>query len=300
MNELSNFNSSINQDSISNNITQTNTILDKEQYQMYQINNQQKQSEQNISTGYSVDNIPSSQIDNPFKNIEDKLNLVYISDSDEEQYNYGDEKMKVDHMYNEEDGDEIGSYMPTKHEKIECDEPMINPINSNSNIVKLGYIENIVEGMILVKPTINNIINLDSTCYNKSLIPICYIFDVIGQIEDPLYVLKAFSTTQSECVKLKENDDIIIDLVSSQIVNAKDLINNKGTDASNAFDEEIDDHEYSDDEEEARIKRNKKKFKEDSQMKNTNITPNSNYQYNQSNMQLRPDKIDPFAMFTNK
>ena len=299
MNELSNLNSNVNQDSISNNTNQANIIFDKEQYQLYQNNNQQKQSEQNISTGYSVDNIPSSQVDNPFKNIEDKLNLVYISDSDEEQYNYGDEKMKVDYMYNEEDGEEIGSYVPTKHEKIECDEPMISQINSKSNIVKLGYIENIVEGMILVKPVISNIINLDSTCYNKSLNPICFIFDVIGQIDDPLYVLKPFSTTQSECEKLKESDEVIIDLVSSQIVNAKDLINNKGTDASNAFDEEIDDHDYSDDEEEARIKRNKKKFKEDSQFKNNNITT-SNYQYNQSNTHLRPDKIDPFAMFTNK
>ena len=297
MNELSNFNSNINKDPISNNNNQANVILDKEQYQIFQNDITQKQSEQNISTGYSVDNIPSYQIDNPFKNIEDKLNLVYISDSDEEQYNYGDEKMKVDYMYNEEDGEEAGSYIATKNEKMECDEPIIKQIDSKSNIVKLGYIETIVEGMILVKPSINNIVNLDSTCYNKSLNPVCFIFDVIGQIDDPLYVLKAFSTTQAECDMLKENDDIIIDLSFSQIVNAKDLIKNKGTDASNAFDEEIDDHDYSDDEEEARIKKSKKKFKEDAQLKNNNL---NNYQYNQSNMQLRPDRIDPFAMFTNK
>ena len=230
-----------------------------------------------------------------------------------DQKNYSDEMNKINKLYeqNVEEGVDEGTmntYTGTRNEIINelerKDLPIPYEITSEDKFEECGKIKNIVENKILmagININITNILNLDNIIFLPNKQYIGFIDDVIGKIDNPIYVIKIYPKLIEQ--KILENikiDDILYYCSNrANIVNAIELKNkNKGCDASNAFDEEVSEGEkdYSDDEEEisAKIKRkNKRKNKKmkieeniiNNDNKNNNIQSNigNNNQINNNN-----------------
>lgn len=241
-----------------------------------------------------------------FSKLEKQLDMVVISDSEEEMQleEYQLESAKVAKLYNDE-GEEIGSYLPTKNEILNPNViPAIPELQQNSKTCMLGHIESLIEDSILIKSTATKVINLDSVVFNSKLQPIGYIIDLIGQIEEPYYIAKFFPNQESN---VSNNEIVYYDEINTTYINTIELLNKpRGTDASNAFDEEIpsSEEECSDDEIEQSKKRQKKQqknFKEDNipikKIEKTNQPqPQAQqYNYNKSNIMIQPSQLDPFA-----
>ena len=222
------------------------------------------------------------------------------------QNNYNNEMSKINKLY-EQNGEEgvdegtMNTYTGTRHEIINelerKDYPIPYEISNEDKFEECGSIKNIVENKILMESINNNlskILNLDNILFLSNKQYIGFIDDVIGQIDNPIYVIKIYPKLIEEKIleKIKINDKLYYCSNKINVINAIELKNkNKGCDASNAFDEEVSENEkdYSDDEEEvnAKIKRknkkNKKKKIEENLMNDNNINMNNNYNNNQIN-----------------
>lgn len=294
-------------------LNQTNNLPIEISSSENNIHNQEIKSEENLLNRHTVTGLFTNESHSILnETIENKLNMVVISDSDEEmnEEEYKNEKKRIEKFENDDDNEDMNSYLPSKHETLQIKEPEIIQLNSKSKVVLFGNIETILEGNILLKPMFSlKIYDLDTTIYDSSLNPIGFIFDLIGQIDDPLYIIHPFQQSELYIKSLKEGDQLMIDENNERIVNTKELIEkSKATDASNVFDEEVDDMEFSDDEKEIQYKRSKKNknkiYKEDKHMNQNNINGNiSNtqyqYQYNKENVNLKPSFVDPFSMFVD-
>ena len=252
----------------------------------------------------------------------DKLmdEITFSDDEDEDnnkqkfildQKNYKDEMSKINKLY-EQNGEEgvdegtMNSYTGTRHEIINelerKDFPIPYEINNEDKFEECGKIKNIVENKILMSAINNNIfqvLNLDNIIFLSNKKSIGFIDDVIGQIENPIYVIKIYPKLIEEKILENINIDDKLFYCSNKvnIINAIELKNkNKGCDASNVFDEEVSEGEkdYSDDEEEvqAKIKRKnkrknkKKKIEENFMNNNVNNNINNNQINNINNNSL--------------
>lgn len=292
-------------------LNQTNNIPIEISSSANNIHNQEIETKENLPDRHNVTGLFTNESHSILnETIENKLNMVYISDSEEEmnEEEYKKEKERIEKFENDDDNEEMNSYLPSKHETLQFEEPDILQLSSKSNVVLFGIIETILEGNILLKPMFSlKIYDLDTTIYDNCLNPIGFIFDIIGQIDDPLYIIHPFQQSEVYIKTLKEGDQLMIDENNERIVNTKELIEkSKATDASNVFDEEIDDMEFSDDEKEIEYKRSKKNknkiYKEDKYINKDNINGNIKnnqyqYQYNKENVNLKPSFVDPFSMF---
>ena len=243
----------------------------------------------------------------------DKLmdEINFSDDEDEEnnnpkfilnQNNYNNEMSKINKLY-EQNGEEgvdegtMNTYTGTRHEIINelerKDYPIPYSITDNDKFEECGKIKNIVENKILMESINNNlskILNLDNIIFLSNKQHIGFIDDVIGQIDNPVYVIKIYPKLIEEKIleKIKIDDKLYYCSNKINVINAIELKNkNKGCDASNAFDEEVSENEkdYSDDEEEvnAKIKRKNKKNKKkkvEENLMNYNITNDNNNQIN--------------------
>ena len=243
----------------------------------------------------------------------DKLmdEINFSDDEDEEnnnpkfilnQNNYNNEMSKINKLY-EQNGEEgvdegtMNTYTGTRHEIINelerKDYPIPYSITDNDKFEECGKIKNIVENKILMESINNNlskILNLDNIIFLSNKQHIGFIDDVIGQIDNPVYVIKIYPKLIEEKIleKIKIDDNLYYCSNKINVINAIELKNkNKGCDASNAFDEEVSENEkdYSDDEEEvnAKIKRKNKKNKKkkvEENLMNYNITNDNNNQIN--------------------
>ena len=243
----------------------------------------------------------------------DKLmdEINFSDDEDEEnnnpkfilnQNNYNNEMSKINKLY-EQNGEEgvdegtMNTYTGTRHEIINelerKDYPIPYSITDNDKFEECGKIKNIVENKILMESINNNlskILNLDNIIFLSNKQHIGFIDDVIGQIDNPVYVIKIYPKLIEEKIleKIKIDDKLYYCSNKINVINAIELKNkNKGCDASNAFDEEVSENEkdYSDDEEEvnAQIKRKNKKNKKkkvEENLMNYNITNDNNNQIN--------------------
>ena len=244
--------------------------------------------------------------------------ITFSDDEDEQnnkqkfildQKNYDEEMSKINKLYeqNIEEGVDEGTmntYTGTRHEIINeierKDYPIPYEINNNDKFEECGYIKNIVENKILMNAINNNIsqvLNLDNIIYMSNKQYLGFIDDVIGQIDNPIYVLKIYPKLIEQKIfeNIHINDKLYYCSNRANIINAIELKNkNKGCDASNAFDEEVSEGEkdYSDDEEEvnAKIKRKNKrknkKMKLEENITNSNINndnDNNNNQINNTN-----------------
>ena len=214
------------------------------------------------------------------QNLDKMLEYVNFSDSDSEDNNnntftlnpetYQQESNKVNNLYNanieEEDGGTMNTYTGTKHEKmdIEMKEIPIPPeLLPNDTFVCCGLILSLVEGRIIftqkVLNLINNVINVDNIIYDDNKAAVGYVDDVFGQVEQPVYSAKIFPNLVEAGFGLKPGQKVFYCQRLVKFVNADDICKNKGCDASNQFDEEVDDDEkdFSDDEEEKKYKHQK-------------------------------------------
>lgn len=284
----------INQNSININNNQNGCFHSQATNQLHQENIQELTNQQGVSCGYTINSLPTTETYDPFKNINEKLNLVYMSDSENEM-DYEMEHDQINKMYNEE-GDDYNNYLPTKNEKIKYDDPPVNPITSNSKLSLLGTVDSQIDGVLLIKRSNTKLVDLDTTCYNKVFNPIGFVLDIIGKVDDPTYLIKSFSTTNEAFNNLTTDEQIFFDETKSGFVDIEEIKKKtRTTDASNAFDEEVSQEEYSDDEKE----KQKKKYKEDKHS-NSNYINTSKTDYFNQPINLKPNQIDPFSMFTNK
>ena len=233
---------------------------------------------------------------------------ITFSDDEEDQNNkqkfilnennYKDEKSKISKLY-EQTGEEgvdegtMNTYTGTKHEIINelerKDFPVPYKVNIEDKFEECGIIKNIVENKILMVGINNNILkvlNLDNIIFLPDKQYIGFIDDVIGQIENPIYVIKIYPNLIEN--KLLENikieDKLYYCSNRAMVLNAVELKNkNKGCDASNVFDEEVSEGEkdYSDDEEEVNAKIRRKNKKKNKKMKiEDDLIDNKNNQIN--------------------
>ena len=229
------------------------------------------------------------------------LDDVNFSDEENNKMNldektYLEEFKKIKKLYEnpleEDDTGTMNTYTGTKNEIIDSERkelPIPYEINENDLFTLCGIILNIVEGKILMKPQNNNsenkIINLDNIIFNKNKKPIGFIDDVMGQIDNPIYIIRIYPNLIDEKFKFNINEELYFCINRAQIINYDEIKNkHKGCDASNAFDEEVssDDMDYSDDNEEIEAKKIRKA--KQLQIKKQKIEQKNNLSQNISNI----------------
>ena len=228
----------------------------------------------NIEYEYNINKVTKNDTIN---HIEQMLDDVNFSDEENNKMNldektYLEEFKKIKKLYEnpleEDDTGTMNTYTGTKNEIIDSERkelPIPYEINENDLFTLCGIILNIVEGKILMKPQNNNsenkIINLDNIIFNKNKKPIGFIDDVMGQIDNPIYIIRIYPNLIDEKFKFNINEELYFCINRAQIINYDEIKNkHKGCDASNAFDEEVssDDMDYSDDNEEIEAKKIRK------------------------------------------
>jgi H/ACA ribonucleoprotein complex non-core subunit NAF1 len=129
--------------------------------------------------------------------------------------------------------------------------------------VKMGSIQSIVGQMVLVSSNPGAVpLNVDTVLFlDKGTKPLGKIFDVIGQVSDPLYCV-LFNTNEEIVTKgIKVGDDIYCapNTEHTSFIILSDLMRNKGSDASWKNDCEPPERylDYSDDEKERSARKNR-------------------------------------------
>ena len=252
----------------------------------------------NIEFEYNINKVTKNDTIN---HIEQMLDDVNFSDEENNKMNldektYLEEFKKIKKLYEnpleEDDTGTMNTYTGTKNEIIDSERkelPIPYEINENDLFTLCGIILNIVEGKILMKPQNNNsenkIINLDNIIFNKNKKPIGFIDDVMGQIDNPIYIIRIYPNLIDEKFPININEELYFCINRAQIINYDEIKNkHKGCDASNAFDEEVssDDMDYSDDNEEIEAKKIRKA--KQLQIKKQKIEQKNNLSQNISNI----------------
>ena len=257
------------------------------------------ESNSNIEYEYNINKITKKDA---IDKIDKMLDEVNFSDDEEnnkmnlDQKTYEEEMKKIKKLYEnpieEDDTGTMNTYTGTKNEIIDSERkelPIPFEINDNDIFNLCGIVLNIVEGKILMKPQNNNsenkIINLDNIIFNKTKKPIGFIDDVMGQIDNPIYIIRIYPNLIDEKFKFNINEELYFCINRAQIINYDEIKNkHKGCDASNAFDEEVssDDMDYSDDNEEIEAKKIRKA--KQLQIKKQKIEQKNNSPQNISNI----------------
>ena len=252
----------------------------------------------NIEYEYNINKVTKNDTIN---HIEQMLDDVNFSDEENNKMNldektYLEEFKKIKKLYEnpleEDDTGTMNTYTGTKNEIIDSERkelPIPFEINENDIFTLCGNVLNIVEGKILMKPqninSENKIINLDNIIFNKNKKPIGFIDDVMGQIDNPIYIIRIYPNLIDEKFKFNINEELYFCINRAQIINYDEIKNkHKGCDASNAFDEEVssDDMDYSDDNEEIEAKKIRKA--KQLQIKKQKIEQKNNLSQNISNI----------------
>lgn len=255
-----------NQDTIGDNNHTNGVEISTMEHNILQMDLQKnKEGEDNVNR-YFVHNVPNNQtsIENiQYNNINSQLEDVEFSDEEETGIlnEYMKETEKVTKMYGDEEEELPAKYMPSKHEILERSEiPQPFEINENDQVAIIGNVDSIQFNQALVRANINEgILDLDNIAFNSNHIALGFIDDVIGNVEDPIYLVRFFPNIKAEEL-IREGEELFyVKTKAKQIIKAE-LLRKKGCDASNAFDEEVHENEmeFSDDEEET-VHRKKEK-----------------------------------------
>ena len=224
------------------------------------------QNRDDCMNGFSIDFSKRSKL------IDDEIDQISLSseedmkDSDEyklDQEKYNKESSKINELYNNEENDEsMYKYFGTKNELSEVKiipTPFI--IQDNHNVICAGYVMNksLERKFIIVADGTFGTLDLDNVIFNENKLPIGYVDDVLGKIDAPLYIIKFFPDYNGKFDLQGERLFYVREM--AKFVNKNDLVKIKGSDASNAFDEEVDENEkeFSDDDEERNRKEKSKK-----------------------------------------
>ena len=171
---------------------------------------------------------------------------------------YNNQMDKINEFYDEFADGSMNKYTGTKNEQEErINIPVPFEIDSNSVFSEVGIVESIFENdKILLKTNLQNgILDLDNIIWNSNHIAIGYLDDVVGKIDEPVYVVKFFPNLTDKNLVL-QGEPLFCVKDKALKVQKKELLKKKGCDASNAFDEEVSDSgkEFSDDEQEFHYK----------------------------------------------
>ena len=185
---------------------------------------------------------------------EEKVNKDVIGEAE-----YNKQMDKINEFYDELGDGSMNKYTGTKNELEErVNIPVPFEITSETEFKEAGIVEAIFENdKILLKPNLQNgILDLDNILWNDNHIAVGYLDDVIGKIDEPIYVIKFFPNLVDKNLAVVGHNLFFVK-GKAQTVEKKELLKRKGCDASNAFDEEVSDsgREFSDDEKEYEYKK---------------------------------------------
>ena len=225
-------------------------------------------------------------IENNINKIDEMLdNINFSENEDEENFElnentYKSELNKINKLYDnnnlneDDDGGTMNTYTGTFHEILEEKRTMPIPIKLNlkDEITFFGQINSIIENNkitvnnnneninFLNSNNNNNILDLDNIIYLENKEAFGFVDDVIGNIDNPIYIIKIYPNLIKNGMKINVGDKLFYCNNKCKIFNKLNLVGKKGCDASNAFDEEIAENEkdFSDDEEEKNAKKKKK------------------------------------------
>jgi H/ACA ribonucleoprotein complex non-core subunit NAF1 len=215
------------------------------------------------------------------------------SDSDSDGDTEELRKKILDKLDEGEDGEDEGaipSFPKTKNEVLP-DEVTGAPVpkiivEDGMAIEKVGFVMNVMDGKnALVQTEVDSVAPMDQgsvLCVlrekDRSRITLGVVDDIFGPIGRPLYVVRMPDDADEILELLRENAEVEVFSVS-EMVKAIDpnKLDRRGSDASNRYDEEVEDDErdFSDDEAEAQAKRNRKRSQANSKPRRRVQIPNS-------------------------
>lgn len=237
-------------------------------------------SNQSNTKSYEEDNgyTYSYMVDKLKRNPEDMIDQITFSE-DEPEANIPiakgikEKNMTGDFRHSElknicdlyEEDASMTKYTGTKNEMDDRKEiPVPFEITPSDILLEVGIIDDIIDDKIMIKAnTMIGTLDLDNIIFTINKIPFGYIDDVIGKIDEAVYVVKYFPNINILSLNLKQGQSTFNVKDKSKYVEQRQLLK-KGCDASNAFDEEVSENEmeFSDDEEEmarrAEIRKRKK------------------------------------------
>ena len=291
---------------ISSTNNQTNDFFSQNQCKIYEMDSGYDKDKQAILPGHSNNLVSIPPTNKPhIEKLDRDLDMIDISDSENEDVNFNKAEIKKEEYdnyvnkinnYYIEDDDEINGYIPSKNEMMDIEEePQKQVLNEKSYLKEVGGIFSIADGNILIQGVNNNeIINLNTCVFSKNKECVGFICDIIGNIDEPYYLLKVFKDVKEV---LNINDSIYFDVNTGCLLNKEAILrqNIQGTDASNVFDEEIgnEKQEFSDDEKEQEHKQNLKKQKKGK----TTVFPNNNKNYKEEET---ANSMNPFLFASNQ
>jgi H/ACA ribonucleoprotein complex non-core subunit NAF1 len=211
--------------------------------------------------------------DDETKLMEEEVVEVYSSDTTTElDASRCDDEVKQQHLHEVSDEEDLGATSTdpprSKHEMMYQElpvEPLCLEISPDATILEIGYIQSIVDDLVVIQSTIlyHYVLDIDSILCFEDRTVLGRVFETFGPIRRPLYSvrLSALEHANQEWVLSKKKIYFVPD--HSQFVQIQQLKQLKGCDASNQYDEELpeEEQEFSDDEKETDAKRKKTQSK---------------------------------------
>lgn len=150
--------------------------------------------------------------------------------------------------------------------------PIVPELNPTDVLVPIGIINSTMSNKCLVTANESiGILDLDNVIYTEKKVCLGFIEDVLGPIDKPFYSIFYYPKAGGDEV-IEKGQTLYCPLKGIKLVAVATLRESKGCDASNVFDEEVSKNEieFSDDEEERKAKRHKRKRPERSITNDTN------------------------------
>ncbi|KAI8578302.1 hypothetical protein K450DRAFT_301300 [Umbelopsis ramanniana AG] len=257
------------------------------------------------------DNAPSAKKDNSEDNDSE-------SDSDDDSDSEEDiglptktmtieerEKALIDISYMDEEDDARGEDGPlrTRNElqKVVVQRPTIT-IKPEANIVEIGSVYAVVGDTVVVQGQVagnEQVLDSGSLFVYEDREILGEVFETFGPVARPLYSVRFNDASEIDKERTKQGAKVYIVPDFSTFLLTRALKMQKGSDASNIFDEEVADHEmeFSDDEAEQAFKKEQKR-----KGKKTAVLSFSNhrchYRKKQANKRAAPQEQQPVAEST--
>lgn len=168
----------------------------------------------------------------------------------------------------EEDKASATGRMKTTHE-VDPDDyyneatvPRAPQLGAADVLVPIGTVAATMPAKCLVTASVSiGVLDLDNVVFSHNRKCVGFVEDVLGPVDQPLYLIFFYPKSEGEHEAIEKGQNLYCPLKGIKLVVISALREHKGCDASNIYDEEIskDDVEYSDDEEERKAKRSKRK-----------------------------------------
>lgn len=231
--------------------------------------NNESMSEGEI-TGSAKDESSSGSDDSNNYSSSDGDSVTSTDESSSDESDHLINGKTFEELLEEEDNDneDKATAIPKTEHEIDLEIPPFQSetIDPNIELKILGDITEIVGTTVVVSTPSDTEISVlveDSPVFNKSHQTVGKVFEVFGKVSNPKYTMKYRSVDEMDPDSILVGNTVYFAPQLSTYVFTNKLKAQKFTDASNAFDEELDekDQEFSDDEKEAAFKKKNKKRK---------------------------------------